>query len=115
MSDLHGRKGFILVGTGLHLVAQLFLLISTSLNSFFIILIIIGFTAPVHMTIGFVYLLEVIPKKNRILIGSLLIFTSGCSAGLLPIYFLYISKEWTYISWFIFSTGIISIAILAIL
>jgi hypothetical protein len=55
-----------------------------------------GACTPGKLQICFVYLSELVPEKHRTIVGTLILFADASTMSLLPLYFRFVTKEWSY-------------------
>jgi MFS family permease len=93
--DVYGRKGITLVSMVASIFIYAALMISTNLYLTIFLFFALGLTVGKQM-IGYVYLLDFIPNKNKPLIGTCIMGADALTFILLPIYFVFISKDWIW-------------------
>jgi Sugar (and other) transporter len=94
MGDVYGRRWPFLICMGVSLVVYLIIIVSKDITLTTVMYFFIGMTNPGKSNIGYVYLLELVPKKWQTAVGTALLFADGSTMIFLSLYFRFISKNW---------------------
>ena len=97
LADVYGRKP-VLIGANLgHLVAYTMIMLSKSLDVIIAAVCIYGAISAIITSSGYLYLLELVPKKNETRVASILWILDQTTYLLPVLYFWFISKHWFWI------------------
>ena len=94
--DLYGRKHIFTAGATLDFILYSFLMVTESLNTTVVLSGLFGMLASVRVSVGFIYLMELMPKSSRTTVGSVSNICGGCIYPLATLYFWFVSKNWLY-------------------
>jgi len=75
------------------------MLLTHSLDVMIVCIICYGMISTCRVSIGFVYMMEFVPKKNHAILCSIFMISAPLITLLATIYFAFISKHWF---WFVF-------------
>lgn len=70
LSDLYSRKWFYLIGMMVNLLIYTGLFLCTNINVVIVLVFLDGCTSTPRVTIGYVYLIEMVPKKWQVPVGT---------------------------------------------
>jgi len=93
-ADAYGRKGPFLSAVFIQFFVWILILLCYNLYATYLLLFIFGLCIAGRYTVGFVFLVESIPKAHRIQIGLLINLAEAATVILVTIYFKFISKNW---------------------
>ncbi len=96
LGDIYGRKGITVISMVASIIIYAALMISTNLYLTIFLFFVFGLTVGKSM-IGYVYLLDFIPNKNKALIGTIVLVCDAMTQIILSGYFRFISKDWIWI------------------
>jgi MFS family permease len=96
LGDIYGRKWPTLISTVASFFCYLALILSRNLEFTTAMFFFLGATNPGKSTVGYVYLLELVPSKFQTYIGTLLLFGDGFTTIFICLYFRFMSKNWLY-------------------
>lgn len=97
LSDQNGRRKFFMVGMTMQLVLYTMLMICNSLDVMITIFFFFGMNASIRINVGFVYLMELMPKNKQTLAGTAWSIGEAMVYFIATIYFWKVSKDWQYI------------------
>jgi MFS family permease len=98
LSDMYGRKYIFMIGMLADLSMFICIFFTKSLNWMIVIFFVIGLATTSRVDIGFVYMMELVPKRNQIFYASLYNIFEGSILLIATVYFWVISKDWF---WFV--------------
>ena len=96
LSDLYGRKPFVIGCALLHVFASIFLLSLDNLTVAYAMIFIQGFCMPGRAIVGYIWFTESIIKEHVTTSTSLIFFVDSFGNFFASLYFRYLSKDWTY-------------------
>ena len=108
LGDLYGRRLPFLISNGISLLAFLGLMLSNNITLTTGLFFLLGTCTPGKSSIGYIYLLELIPSIWKTYVGTSLLFADGSTMIFLSLYFRYINKNWLWLEIFAFFLMIIS-------
>lgn len=94
--DVYGRKWPVNLSALASIPITIAILFSKNIYLTTALLFLFGATCPGREQVSFVYMCELVPVKNRTIIGSILLFSDATTIGLLALYFRFLSKNWLY-------------------
>jgi len=96
LADRVGRKWIVLVGQGVQLLTFPVLLQSQSLYLTLVTMFVFGLCTTARCSIAFVYWMELLPQRYRIIIATLSTMLEGCITLCMSLYFHHVSKDYRY-------------------
>ena len=97
LADVYGRKP-VLIGANLgHLVAYTMIMFTKSLDVIIAAVCLYGAISAIITSSGYLYLLELVPKKNETRVASILWILDQLTYLLPVLYFWFVSKHWFWI------------------
>ena len=100
MADIYGRKKIFLFSMALQLCTFLALYFSRDLNLTTVLMFIFGIAAVGRCSIGFLYLMELLPTSRQVFVGTIL-HVNNASVGVIGcLYFWKVSKNWLWLEIF---------------
>ena len=96
LGDKYGRKMIFTLSMWIGVVLYTVLMFTESLNVMIAVSGACGALSSIRMNIGFVYMMELMPKSKQTIMGSIWNIFEGCIYVLATIYFWQISKYWLY-------------------
>ena len=90
-SDKFGRKWFFVVGLLADLVLYTMILLCKSLNLMIVLTTLWGCMESFVQTIGWIYLMELYPKKKQVVLGSIYLTFDSTIYLIAALYYKYIS------------------------
>lgn len=97
-SNSFGRRTILMGATHINAIAYtLIFFFSKQIEVIYGVLFLMGVTASLRNTIGFVYGMELIPKTNQVAISTIQKMIEQAPAIIGVIYFRFITKEWIYL------------------
>jgi MFS family permease len=96
LGDVYGRKGIFIISMVASIIIYAAAIVSTNLYLTIFLFFALGLTVGKQM-IGYVYLLDFIPNKNKPFIGTCCLVVDASTLILLPVYFRFISKDWFWL------------------
>ena len=109
LSDMYGRKMIFNIGMLTDLVMFVFMFYTTNINSMIMVSFVFGLATTIRLNIGFVYMMELMPKRNQTFYGSIYIVLEGLILLLGTLYFWFVSKQWIYFTLFGFFLQIFNV------
>lgn len=97
LSDIYGRKPFVVACTILHLVSGALLLLTSSLKFGFFLMFCIGVAMSGRATVGYVWLTESLRIQDTTKNTAGMFFVDSLAIFFASLYFKYISKDWVYL------------------
>jgi len=97
IADIYGRRWIYLLGMWLLMPILFAMLFTRSLNAMIAIIFMQGFLSTVRVSIGYVYMLEFIPKPNQTIVGTWFSMQVPIITLLATLYFSEISKHWFWL------------------
>ena len=98
LSDKYGRKWFFVVGLLADVILYTIIMLCTNLDVMIVTITLWGCMESCTQTIGWIYLMELSPKKKQVILGSIYLTFDSTVYLIAAIYFKYISKKWFYYS-----------------
>jgi len=95
-SDTHGRKIFWQVGMFLQTLCFVVMDWTHSLDVMIGVIFMIGCLSSIRISIGYVYMMELLPKNKQTAVGSTLNVMEGFTLLAITIYYAFISQKWVY-------------------
>ena len=86
LSDTNGRKQIFTIGLLIDLALYLVLFLVHDLEVVIGVLLCYGITATMKLTVGFVYLTELLPKASHTLVLTIWLISNGCFAFCTTLY-----------------------------
>jgi MFS family permease len=111
--DIWGRKWPGVISGLLALPLLIALIFSKSILLTTVIVFFLGCTHPGRGQVIFVYICELVPKRNRTKMGSFILFFDVTTILFMSLYFMYLSKEWVNIQYF--SIASLSLGLLGVI
>jgi len=96
LSDKYTRKTIFAAGAVFDLCLLIALLGCKSIDSMIVLCFLIGVAIPSRYHIGFVYLMELLPKSKQNFYGAFVNTFNVAGLMLAALYFRFVSKQWTY-------------------
>lgn len=109
LADRYGRKQITCVGVVLQLIATLGILFSTQLELLFGWVFLMGLAMSFRLTVGFVWMQELIPSEWKVASCTLFSVLQSMTAIGCSLYFMYISND--YIGYFSLSLICITLSL----
>lgn len=103
LADLKGRRSIFLIASLVSIPIYIAIILTRSLNFTLALNFLLGLTNPGKISIGYVYLLELIPAAWQTYAGTAFLIADGTTTVLVALYFRYISKDWLWFQVFFFS------------
>lgn len=103
ISDMYGRKWIFFGGMVADWVLFILIFVTKSLNWMIVVTTIFGMMTTIRVNIGFVYMMEMMPKRKQSFYASLYNTFEGTILLQGTIYFWFISKDWIYFTLFGFA------------
>jgi MFS family permease len=108
-ADKYGRKLFFIVGLSLHTISAAIVTLFPSLTTFYICFIFIGAATPTHGSIGYVYMMENLPKDAHKNTTTMFLLSNATIPLFSTLYFIWISNNWVYLEYIGIAIGCIGI------
>ena len=96
-ADIYGRKKMYTLGMVLQVIFYTAIMFTRNYYVMLISIFIFGTLISFRNSIGFIYFLELVPKKNRAAAGTAYCVIDGLVYPFLVIYFWKISKDWFWL------------------
>lgn len=96
LGDLYGRRFPYLISSGLSVFVYLGLILSSNLTLSTIFFFMLGLCCVGKSNLCYVYLLEFIPLRWQVYVGTFLLFLDGSTMIIISLYFRYMSRDWLY-------------------
>ena len=96
LSDIYGRKWIFFAGMAADWVLFILIFICSSLNWMIVITTAFGMMTTLRVNIGFVYMMELMPKRLQSFYASTYNTFEGSILFLGTLYFWFVSKHWIY-------------------
>ena len=96
LSDMYGRKVIFNIGMLTDIVLFIIMFFTTNIDSMIMVTFTFGLVTTIRINIGFVYLMELLPKRNQTSYGSIYIVLEGLVLLLATLYFWFVNKHWIY-------------------
>ena len=109
LSDIYGRKKVFMFSLLLQTLAMIGMYASRDLNLTTVMMFIFGMAAVGRTSIGFLYLMELLPTNRQVLVGTTLHLNNALVGVLGCLYFWKISKNWLWLEIFAGLLGVLSI------
>jgi len=93
LADVYGRKPFVVIGGFLQSICTLALVYSYSLTLVYVNMFIFGISSPFLSSIGYNYIIELIPEVMENPINTVIMIVDGCGSLIGIIYFTYLSSD----------------------
>jgi MFS family permease len=110
-ADIHGRRNVFTICMLIDYVVWGGLLYAQNIYLVYALLFIYGCTVTGRKSIGYVMLVENVPKAYSVTVGNILIFMDGSLLMFVSLYFRYISKNWLYLNYFSLSVSFVFLLI----
>lgn len=94
--DKFGRQKLFAIGMTLNLIAFTILLVTNDINVMTAVIFMQGFLTSIRMNIGFLFMMEIMPRDAQTGFGTLMSIIDASTYLLATLYFFKISKEWSY-------------------
>ena len=65
LSDMYGRKSVFLIGMIIDWLMFIVMFLTTSVNWMIVVMLVFGMATTIRINIGFVYMMELMPKRNQ--------------------------------------------------
>ena len=95
--DQYGRKTVFAVGMSLNLLMYTIMMWTRDINVMLVSLFMQGALTSVRMNIGYLYMLELMPKHSRTSVGSLFGVMDSSIYLLATLYFWKVGKDWYFV------------------
>lgn len=95
LADKIGRKKIFVGGLWLHTVSlALLITVCHSIQFAFVLLVFQGISAVAKAYVGYVYLLELMPLKQQVFVGSFIFVVDGFTMILVSLVFAFVTTQW---------------------
>eukprot|EP00347_Sterkiella_histriomuscorum_P017063 403350803 len=94
MSDFYGRKKIFLLSMFGCATTYMVIIFSRKIELTIALMFILGFFSVGRASVGYLYMQELTPVKNQVIVGSICQMTSGLMTIFICLYFMFISKYW---------------------
>ena len=108
ISDLYSRKKIFILGMWLDVALFIAIFLCKSLDLMIAITFMFGLATTIRVNVGFVYMMELMPKRLQGFYSSAYNTLEGSVLLLATLYFWFVSKHWFYFSLIGFSFAIYS-------
>ena len=95
-SDKFGRKKITQISSIICFILYTVLISVKSLSVSMVVILLYGMTMPLQFTIGFIYLLELMPSNYQTIVTTSQNIASTLTVISCALYFAFISKDWFY-------------------
>jgi len=109
LSDMYGRKMIFNIGMLIDLAMFIIMFFTTKIDSMIMVTFMFGLATTIRVNIGFVYMMELMPKRNQTFYGSAYNVLESSVLLLGTLYFWFVSKQWIYFTLFGFGLQIFSV------
>ena len=96
LSDMYGRKLIFNIGMLTDLAMFILMFFTTKINYMILVTFMLGLATTIRINIGFIYMMELMPKRNQTFYASAYNVLEGLVLLLATLYFWFVSKHWTY-------------------
>ena len=93
LADIYGRKPFVIVGGFIQSIWAFFLLYSNNFTLIYINMFLIGIASPFLASIGYNYVIELIPESMENPVNTLIMWWDACGSLIGILYFTYFSSK----------------------
>eukprot|EP00347_Sterkiella_histriomuscorum_P016560 403352729 len=94
MSDVYGRKIIFLLSMFGLATSYMAIILSRKIELTIALMYILGFFSVGRASVGYLYMQELTPIKNQVVVGSICQMASGIVTVFICLYFMFISKYW---------------------
>lgn len=108
LADIHGRRPFVIIGGFIQSLCTFALIFSNNFVLIYVNMLMIGIASPFLSSIGYNYLMELIPESMENPVNTALMCMDACGSLIGILYFTYLSKSMDTFFLIISTTGIIS-------
>ena len=96
LSDMYSRKKFFIFGMVVDWLMFVAMFLTRSINWMIVITFVFGLMTTFRVNIGFVYMMELMPKSKQTFYATFYNIVDGSNLLTGTIYFWFISKDWIY-------------------
>ena len=111
LGDIYGRRKMFIIGIVIDAICYTGMMLTQNYYVMLAILFIFGLAASSRMSIGVVYMFELMPSRCHPLVGSVFSVIDGSTYLMAVIYYWVISKNWLYYCLVGYAFQIIGVAI----
>lgn len=98
LSDKYGRKTIYMIGMWGDCACFIAMFLVTSIDLMICVTFVFGLCTTIRVNIGFVYIMEMMPKRNQTFYASAYNCQEGSILFMGTLYFWFVSKDWIYFS-----------------
>ena len=97
LGDIYGRKRLFIIGMACDLIIYSIVIITNKLNVMITMMFFFGAFTSIRIAIGYIYVMELTPKKGQTLFGIIFCVVEGSILVWAILYFtMSVSKNWLY-------------------
>jgi len=108
LGDLYGRKWPVSISLLIATVTHILIVMSENWSWTVFLFFIFGGCCAGRYSTAFVYMTELLPKKDQDIFGSLVQCLDAGTFIIIPLYFRFISKEWLPLQLFVIACALVS-------
>ena len=108
LADIYGRRPFVIVGGFIQSICTLLLIFSPNLMVIYFNMFMIGIASPFLSSIGYNYMIELIPESIENPVNTLIMCLDACGSLIGILFFTYFSKSVDTFLWIVGVVGIVA-------